>query len=47
MVNLLFSWGFIEILRYKQTARIKPLTEMAPAHLTRRITVQIKASRIQ
>ena len=27
MVNLLFSWGFIEILRYKQTARIKPLTE--------------------
>ena len=27
MVNLIFSWGFIEILRYKQTARIKPLTE--------------------
>ena len=27
MVDLLFSWRFIEILRYKQTARIKPLTE--------------------
>ena len=27
MVNLPFSWGFIEILRYQQTARIKPLTE--------------------
>ena len=27
MVDLLFSWRFIEILRYKQTARSKPLTE--------------------
>ena len=27
MVNLLFSWRFIEFLRYKQTARIKPLTK--------------------
>ena len=27
MFNLLFSWRLIEILRYKQTAHIKPLTE--------------------
>ena len=27
MVSLLISCGFIEISRYKQTARIKPLTE--------------------
>ena len=27
MVDLLFSLRFIEILRYKQTVRIKPLTE--------------------
>ena len=27
VVNLLFSWRFIEDLRYKQTACIKPLTE--------------------
>ena len=27
MVDLLFSWRFIEILRYKQTACINPLTE--------------------
>ena len=27
MVDLLFSWRFIEILRYKQTTRIKLLTE--------------------
>ena len=27
MVGLLFSRRFIEILRYKQTAHIKPLTE--------------------
>ena len=27
MVNLLFSWRFIEVLRYKQMACIKPLTE--------------------
>ena len=27
MFDLLFSWRFIEILRYKQTARIKLLAE--------------------